>query len=86
MPSKNQTLSIVFVVVILAVLLYFTLPSLIEADPDEDGLTTKEEKELGTDPNDPDTDNDGLNDGKEVEIGTSPVDFDSDSDGLSDDY
>ena len=32
------------------------------ADDDEDGLTNKEEQDLGTDPNNPDTDGDGIND------------------------
>lgn len=54
-------------------------------DPDRDGLTNSQEREYGTDPNDPDTDNDGLKDGEEVlTYGTSPVDYDSDSDGIKD--
>lgn len=42
------------------------------ADTDEDGLTNREEFELGTDPTDPDTDDDGIDDGTEVELGTEP--------------
>ena len=34
-----------------------------EADPDEDGLTNREEAAAGTDPADPDTDDDGVRDG-----------------------
>ncbi|RYG33351.1 hypothetical protein EON81_18375 [bacterium] len=39
-----------------------------EADPDHDGLSTEQEKALGTDPLNPDTDNDALIDGWEVGI------------------
>lgn len=54
-------------------------------DTDNDGLTDKEELELGTDPNDPDTDGDGLQDGAEVnEYGTDPLNSDTDGDGLTD--
>ncbi|APG60646.1 cadherin domain-containing protein [Christiangramia salexigens] len=35
-------------------------------DPDNDGLTNDQERELGTDLENPDTDGDGLNDGEEV--------------------
>ncbi len=56
-----------------------------QADSDNDGLTDSRERELGTDPEDPDTDNDGLKDGEEVEeYGTSPTDYDTDGDGLGD--
>ena len=56
-----------------------------EADPDEDGLPTWREIELGTDPFNPDTDGDGLNDGEEILVyGTNPTMRDSDGDGLSD--
>ncbi|WP_020560199.1 GEVED domain-containing protein [Thiofilum flexile] len=65
---------------------------LTDPDPDKDGLTTKQEAILGTDPLDPDTDNDGLLDGQEdanhnsaVDAGeTNPLDADSDDDGLLD--
>ena len=54
-------------------------------DPDHDGLTNKEEKELGTDPNNPDTDGDGLNDGDEVHTyRTNALKTDTDGDGLKD--
>ncbi|MFC4359233.1 lamin tail domain-containing protein [Halobium salinum] len=54
-------------------------------DSDGDGLTDAEEKELGTDPNDPDTDGDKIWDGKEVdEYGTDPTEADSDGDGVND--
>jgi outer membrane protein OmpA-like peptidoglycan-associated protein len=56
-----------------------------DADPDKDGLTNNEEKELGTDPNNPDTDGDGLKDGAEVKTyRTNPLNPDTDSDGLKD--
>ncbi len=55
------------------------------ADNDGDGLTNKEEKQLGTDPNNRDTDGDGLSDGDEVnKYHTNPLKVDSDGDGLSD--
>ncbi len=55
------------------------------ADPDKDGLTNKEERELGTDPHNPDSDGDGLSDGDEVhKYHTDPLKFDTDGDGLSD--
>ena len=42
-------------------------------DSDGDGLTNREERELGTDPRNPDTDGDGLSDGAEVKShGTDP--------------
>jgi outer membrane protein OmpA-like peptidoglycan-associated protein/opacity protein-like surface antigen len=55
------------------------------SDHDGDGLTYREEKELGTDPNNPDTDGDGLWDGDEVrKYYTNPLNPDTDGDGLSD--
>jgi outer membrane protein OmpA-like peptidoglycan-associated protein len=55
------------------------------ADPDHDGLTNDQEKEFGTDKNNPDTDGDGLSDGDEVlKYKTSPTKADTDGDGLSD--
>lgn len=55
-----------------------------KVDPDEDGLTVREEYELGTDPLNPDSDYDGITDGEEVQIGTDPLNSDTDSDGLID--
>ncbi len=43
-------------------------------DRDDDGLTTLEEYQYGTDPDNPDTDGDGLNDGDEIEEGYDPLD------------
>lgn len=55
------------------------------SDKDGDGLTKSEEKELGTDPNNPDTDADGLKDGEEVlTYLTNPLNPDTDGDGLKD--
>lgn len=54
-------------------------------DKDGDGLTNKEEKARGTNPNLADTDGDGLTDGEEVNLHkTDPLKADSDADGLSD--
>lgn len=56
-----------------------------DKDPDRDGLTNDQEKQLGTDPNNAETDGDGLSDGEEVNTHkTSPVNADSDGDGLKD--
>ncbi|MCA9434716.1 MAG: hypothetical protein KC978_02965 [Candidatus Omnitrophica bacterium] len=43
-------------------------------DPDEDGLTTLAEVELGTDYFDPDSDGDRVGDGVEIDIETDPLD------------
>src|SRR3990170_5697058 len=54
-------------------------------DDDMDGLIQKEEKLLGTDPNNPDTDGDGLKDGEEVnKYKADPLKTDTDGDGLGD--
>lgn len=56
-----------------------------ERDTDGDGLTDREELEIGTDPNNPDTDGDKLLDGEEVKIFTTdPLNPDSDGDELLD--
>jgi hypothetical protein len=47
-----------------------------DTDTDEDGLTDKEEVDLGTDPNNEDSDGDGIRDGAEVAAGTDPNDVD----------
>ncbi|MFZ5433722.1 MAG: OmpA family protein [Calditrichota bacterium] len=54
-------------------------------DRDGDGLTNKQEKELGTDPRNPDTDGDGLTDGDEyLTYHTKALAADTDGDGLDD--
>jgi len=59
-------------------------------DPDQDGLTNKEELiDFGTDPQNPDTDGDGIKDGEEVNLGangfvTNPLLVDTDGDGIQD--
>lgn len=56
-----------------------------EQDTDGDGLTDRQEQEIGTDPNNPDTDNDRLSDGEEaLRRNTNPLLLDTDGDGLSD--
>lgn len=55
------------------------------SDKDGDGLTKSEEKEIGTDPGNPDSDSDGLKDGEEVRTYfTNALNPDSDGDTLSD--
>ena len=69
--------------VLLSIPLAFTT-GCIDSDSDSDGLTNKQEKALGTDPNSADTDGDGLSDQTEVNGGTDPLLADSDGDGLTD--
>jgi outer membrane protein OmpA-like peptidoglycan-associated protein len=55
------------------------------ADPDADGLTNAEEKQLGTNSRVADSDGDGLKDGEEtLKFKTAPLKADSDGDGLKD--
>lgn len=55
------------------------------SDKDGDGLTKREELEIGTDPNNPDSDRDDLQDGKEVRVYfTDPLNPDTDTDALKD--
>ncbi len=52
---------------------------------DDDYLNTKLERDLGTDPNNPDTDGDGISDGTEVfRTKTNPLLHDTDQDGRTD--
>ena len=56
-----------------------------KSDKDNDGLGKCLEKQIGTDPNNPDTDADGLNDGEEyLTYKTNPLIADTDGDGLGD--
>lgn len=65
--------------------LVFTLGAVAcVADADEDGLTNREEKELGLDKNKADFDDDGLLDGDEIALGADPKEPDTDGDGLLD--
>ncbi len=56
----------------------------LNADLDNDGLSSAQEIELGTNPDNPDSDGDGLFDGREIELGTQPLNPDTDGDGLLD--
>lgn len=68
-PAQNQSNNILFG----------------DADSDKDGLSDAEEKQYGTNPQNPDTDGDGLSDGDEVRIwGTDPLKADTDGDGYND--
>ena len=53
-------------------------------DPDQDGLTTNQEIELGTDPANPDTDGDGISDLNDPEPLTPGGTTDTDRDGIID--
>jgi outer membrane protein OmpA-like peptidoglycan-associated protein len=54
-------------------------------DADKDGLSDERERDIGTDPWNPDTDDDGLKDGEEVlTYNTDPLNPDTDWDGLKD--
>lgn len=56
-----------------------------KTDKDGDGLSDSYEREIGTDPLNPDTDGDGLNDGAEVNTyKTDPLKADTDNDRLTD--
>ena len=56
-----------------------------KSDKDMDGLGKCLEKQIGTDPNNPDTDGDGLTDGEEyLTYKTDPLNPDTDADGLTD--
>jgi hypothetical protein len=59
-------------------------PSVASADTDNDGLTSLQEFQAGTDPRNADTDGDGVLDGAEVKRGTNPLSADTDGDGLTD--
>ncbi|HVW66448.1 MAG TPA: hypothetical protein VHA78_01820 [Candidatus Peribacteraceae bacterium] len=59
-------------------------PLAIGIDPDNDKLNTQLEREIGTDPNNPDTDGDGISDGTEYLTGTNPLLRDTDGDGIID--
>ena len=56
----------------------------VACDSDGDGISNKEEKELGSDPNSEDSDGDGLSDGDELDAGSDPHHEESDGDGLND--
>ena len=54
-------------------------------DRDGDGLTDEQERQYGTDPNNPDADGDGLKDGEEIiQYHTNPLNPDTDGDGIPD--
>jgi thrombospondin type 3 repeat protein len=53
-------------------------------DGDQDGLSDRTERLLGTNAKLADTDADELSDAEEMSLGTNPLDVDSDRDGLSD--
>ncbi len=57
----------------------------VAVDSDGDDLNNERERELGTNPNNPDSDGDGIADGSEVfRTKTNPHDGDTDHDGLGD--
>ncbi|MBN1334877.1 MAG: hypothetical protein JXB39_02845 [Deltaproteobacteria bacterium] len=62
----------------------FLLLAACGADTDGDGVSDREEKQNGTDPEEADTDGDGLDDGLELEHGTDGTVADTDGDGYLD--
>jgi len=56
--------------------------SWLDGDPDSDGLSTRRELALGTDPLIADTNGDGILDGAEVAAGRSATNMDMDGDGV----
>jgi len=54
--------------------LHLAGPQNAQADPDKDGLTNKEEYDLGTNPKNKDTDSDGVDDKTERDQGSNPLD------------
>ena len=54
-----------------------------DGDPDGDGLSTRRELDLGTDPLNPDTNGDGISDGSAVASGLSATNPDMDGDGVA---
>ncbi|MFI5253696.1 MAG: OmpA family protein [Bacteroidota bacterium] len=63
----------------------FGILSTGSGDSDGDGLSDDLERQIGTDPHNPDTDGDGLSDGDEYyKYHTNPLDPDTDHDGLND--
>lgn len=55
-----------------------------QQDTDGDGLTDREEQDLGTNPQAPDTDNDRMDDADELAMGLDPTNPDTDGDGVVD--
>jgi len=51
------------------------------ADSDEDGITDKDEKKIGTNPFNPDSDGDGIKDGDEMKNDSGDIDLTIDTDG-----
>ena len=54
------------------------------ADADGDGITNRDEKDLGLNPDKADSDGDGVADNEEEQYGANPLEADSDADGLTD--
>lgn len=60
------------------------VPGVDITDSDGDGLTLKQEAQIGTNDDLKDSDKDGLDDNLELKYGTNPLVFDTDKDGHSD--
>ncbi|MFQ5910376.1 MAG: hypothetical protein ACE5IJ_06615, partial [Thermoplasmata archaeon] len=98
--KRSGVIAFLAILVVTIILLAFLLQPVVHeppgedltSDDDHDGLTLGEEREAGTDPNDPDTDDDQLLDGEEVHgfntsqgtYITDPLDPDTDDDNATD--
>lgn len=83
MPIEIKRVKLTFLVLAILVISSYAFFSMAEEnsgtqnnifmDPDQDGLSSQEEKLYGTDPDKADTDGDGYSDGAEVKSGYNPL-------------
>lgn len=86
--GRKKILKIFFIIMILVLAsgFLFSDEKADTIDSDKDGLTDKEEEEIGTDPYNTDSDGDSISDSAEVKKWeTDPLNSDTDGDGYTDD-